>query len=377
MLIRAYQALERPVDLAATVAERNAIAEQIPEIAWTTFIESAGQARSSGDPEQAVALLERAIDLPISSEQRAMVSTELGMALIDAGDLDGARKRLTQTHSDAAADSPVQFYSAMGLAEIERRLGEPLKALTWLDALTPPDADEEHALLAARATALTEAGDADAHEAWASLAAKTSGAPGARYTAIKGQADALLAEDQPADALPLYTEARQLATEDWQAGWASIGEAAAQAHLGDLEVSVAILDGLLTHTDPEVRMEASLRRSELAADGEDWTGALRALDPRAAISLGPAWDASATQARTRALMGAGDADGARAAWRALAARWPQEEEAQLPAWLALSQLSIDLGEKEDAHHWARKAFKEARDPGYRRQARAMVDALDD
>ena len=140
-----------------------------------------------------------------------------------------------------------------------------------------------------------------------------------------------------------------MATEDWQVGWAAIGEAAAQAHLGEIDASIGVLESLLTHTDPEVRMEASLRRSGLAADQEDWTGAIRALNPQAAIALGPAWDASATHARTRALIGAGDADGARAAWRALAARWPQEEEAQLPAWLALSQLSIDLGEKADAH----------------------------
>ena len=262
-------------------------------------------------------------------------------------------------------------------AEIERRMGEPEKALAWLANLTPPDADEEHAWLAAQATVLTEAGDAEAHEVWARLAAKTTAAPEARYTALKGQADALLAQDRPEEALPLYTEARRLATEDWQAGWAAIGEAAAQAHLDNVDESIAVLDGLLTHTDPEVKMEASLRRSGLAADREDWTGAIRSLNPRAAIALGPAWDASATHARTRALVGAGDADGARAAWRALAARWPQEEEAQLPAWLALAQLSIDLGETADAHHWARKAFKEARDPGYKRQARAMVDALDD
>ena len=37
------------------------------------------------------------MDLPISAEQRAMVSIELGMALIDSGDLKGARTKLTQT----------------------------------------------------------------------------------------------------------------------------------------------------------------------------------------------------------------------------------------------------------------------------------------
>ena len=68
------------------------------------------------------------MDLPISAEQRAMVSIELGMALIDSGDLEGARTKLTQTYDAAEQDSPRQFYSAMGLAEIERRMGEPAKS---------------------------------------------------------------------------------------------------------------------------------------------------------------------------------------------------------------------------------------------------------
>jgi thioredoxin-like negative regulator of GroEL len=101
------------------------------------------------------------------------------------------------------------------------------------------------------------------------------------------------------------------------------------------------------------------------------------LNPQDAINLGPAWDASATGVRASALVGAGDNEGAEAAWRALARRWPDQEEAVLPAWLGLAQLCIDAGDTRDAHHWARKAFKEARDPGYKAQAQAMVSALQD
>ncbi len=375
LLIRAHDALGQATELASATAERNAIAEAIPEIAWASYIEAAGQARSAGDPDQAAALLLRALDLPISPEQRSIVTIELGMALIDAGDLVGARERLSQVHTTADNRSSEQFYSAMGLAEVERRLGEPRLALEWLEGLTPPDDEEEHAWMVARATALVDAGDERAQDVWAELAEKTSATSDARYTALKGQADALLSEDKAEEALKLFIEARAIASEDWQSGWAGIGQAAAQAELGELDASITLLDELLNHADPEVRMEAMLRRSSLAADSEDWQGALRALNPRAAIDLGPAWDASVTQARTRALMGAGDGDGARAAWRALAARWPTEEEAVLPAWLALAQIAMDIGDTADAHHWARKAFKEAQDPGYARQARDLVQAL--
>jgi len=377
MQIRAYKALSQPVEMAAAAAERDAIAEQIPEVAWTTFIESAGQSRSAGDPETAVTLLRRAMDLPISNSQRATVSVELGSALIDVGDLDAARKRFQQIKQLTEDDTAPIFYAAMGMAEIERRLGHPRLALEWLNEATPPDEAETHAWMAAKATALTEAGDPKAEAAWAALAAQGDTDSETRYTAVKGQADALLGEDKAEQALPLYERARSLAVEDWQAGWANIGMAAALAETGDTEASITLLDELRSHSDVEVRMEATLRRSQLAADQDDWTGALRALDPRAAIELGPAWDASATNARTRALVGAGDTSGANAAWRALAARWPDEEEAVLPAWIALAQLALDYGEKDEAHHWARKAFKEARDPGYRNQAKAIVNALDE
>jgi tetratricopeptide (TPR) repeat protein len=377
MQIRAYKALDKPIEMAAAAAERDAIAEQIPDIAWTTFIESAGQSRSAGDPRTSIALLRRAMDLPITNTQRASVAVELGSTLIDVGELDGARERFEQARKLASEKSPTLFYSNMGMADIERRLGHPRLALEWLNKATPPDESETHALMAAKAAALTEAGDPSAESAWAALAAKEDTDLETQYTAIKGQADALLGEDKAIQAIPLYERARALAVEDWQSGWAMIGLAASRAESGDVEGSITLLDELRNHSDDEVRMEATLRRSQIAAEQDDWDGALRALDPRAAIALGPAWDASATNARTRALVGAGDTTGANAAWRALAARWPNEEEAILPAWIALAQLALDQGEKTEAHHWARKAFKEARDPGYKNQAKAIVNALDE
>jgi tetratricopeptide (TPR) repeat protein len=149
------------------------------------------------------------------------------------------------------------------------------------------------------------------------------------------------------------------------------------ASTDDHEGAIILFDELMQHPDMEVNMEATLRRSRLASELGQWSVALRSLRPKAAFDLGPAWDASATDARTRALIGAGDTEGAIAAWQALATRWPDEEEAVLPAWLGIAQMCLDKGDRADAHHWARKAYKEARDPGYRTQAKAMVAALDD
>jgi len=145
-----------------------------------------------------------------------------------------------------------------------------------------------------------------------------------------------------------------------------------QAELGDLDASYAALDTLREHSDPEVRMQACIRRSQLAVVAEDWDTALLVLPPSDTDAMGPAWDASATTARAGALLGAGDPDGAVSAYRALAQRWPEDEEGYLPAWLGLAQLAQQQGDDAGAHRWARKAFREASDPGYRRQARDIV-----
>jgi uncharacterized protein YjbI with pentapeptide repeats/predicted negative regulator of RcsB-dependent stress response len=375
MQIRAFEALGRTVLMKAAIAERDTLAEQVPEIAWLSFVESAGQSRSAGDSEGAIKQLEKALDLPITNRQRAAVLVELGHAMVDLSELETARVKFNTVLVLAEPDSPTAFYASMGLAEVERRYGHPRLALEHLSTLTAPDAAEERALLSARATALTEAGDAGAEAAWQELAERANTDPETQYTAFKGQADALLGDDRPLEAIALYGQAREVAVEPWQAGWAGLGLAMALKESEDTEGAVTMLDELIQHSDEEVRLEATLRRSQLAREAEDWTTAIRVLNPRDAVGLGPAWDASATDARARALLGAGDVDGANRSWRALANRWPGEEEAELPAWLGLAQLAMDIGETKDAHHWARKAYKGARDPGYKTQAKNLVQAL--
>lgn len=377
MQMRALEMMEKPIALAAARAERDALAEQIPEVAWMAFVEAAGQERTAGRSDLALANLQQALALPITNRQRATVLVELGAALVDVARLEEAQSQFELVLDVVEAESPEAFYAGMGLAEIERRRGRPRLALEQLTGLSPPDEAEYRSLLAARATALSEAQDEGAENAWEELAALAGEHPDARFTALKGQADALLAAERPAQALPLYIEAKTVAKEPWQRGWAGIGMASAMSLTDDLDGAATVLDELVLHGDPEVRLEASLRRSQLAAEQQDWTTAVRSLNPQDAIDLGPAWDASATTVRAQALLGAGDTEGAEAAWRALARRWPNQEEATLPAWLGLAQLSIDAGDNRDAHYWARKAFKEARDPGYKSQAEAMVTALKD
>ncbi len=361
--------------LRIATGERDTLAEQVPEIAWSAFLESAGQARSQGDPETAVELLGKAMDLPISTAQRARVLVELANALVDQGDLESAASRFAQAANLGQDDPVITFHAGMGQAEILRRGGSPADAAVLLAGLEAPDEEEGLALLRARAQALTEAGDPSAESVWSELALVAEGDPGTRFTALRGRADALMSQDKATEALPLYQEAERISREPWEQGWAALGVAEAQVELGDHEAAGSALDTLREHSDPEVRMQAQIRRSQLAVVAEDWETALAVLPSTDTDAMGAAWDASATSARAGALLGAGDPAGADAAYRALAQRWPDDEEGFLPAWLGLAQLAQSQGDDVEAHRWARKAFKNAADPGYKRQALDLVRSL--
>jgi uncharacterized protein YjbI with pentapeptide repeats/tetratricopeptide (TPR) repeat protein len=375
MRIQALRNMDNEVELQSALIERDALAAQAPQIAWKAFLESAGQARSRADPTTAEALLVKALDLPIATEQRAQLLVELASALLDQGRINEATERFEQVVALANDDPMLLFQTGMGQAEILRRMGRPSAAATRLKQLTPPDAEERLAWLNSIATALSEAEDPEAEDYWERLAESGQANAETRFSALRGQADALLARDQPAEALPLYREAERIAPEPWAQGWAALGVAAAQAMLGEIDEANQALDLLREHPDPEVRIQAVIRRADAAANAENWAVAIRLVQPEAAAALGPAWDASATATRARSLVGAGDHDGAEATWHALANRWPEEEEGFLPAWLGLAQLAHHAGDEVNAHRWARKAYRNAIDPGYRAQAEALMEVF--
>jgi uncharacterized protein YjbI with pentapeptide repeats len=370
--IAAATALGDEDALAAALARRDEIASSTPRLAAAVLLESAQLARSSDDPEQAVALLRQALQLQLSDEMRAGVSLELGMALIDSGALSEAAAPLTQ--AAAAADPHTAFAAGMALSELSRRGGDVPAAIKRLSALTPPDDDTRQWWLEARASALTEAGDPGAAEVWEALAASGGGDPGLQSAALRGRADALFSQDRFSEALPLYRQAAEAAVEPSMAGWARLGEAESLRYLERLDEARALLSALATSTDPEVSLQAAVTSARLELDADEAEAALAMLDGRTADGLGPAWDATLCEVRVAALLSRDRTQEAREALEALASRWPDEEEAQLPAWLGLADLAR-IDNPQDARRWAALALNSARDPAYRDRAQELVDQL--
>lgn len=364
--------------LAEALEARDALIEEAPALAAPLLVQAAADARGAGDPQRAVGLLERALSLPLSDAERAGALVELGDTLLEAGETADARERFAAVGALDAAGDEATFSAAMGLAEVSRREGDLDGALRTLWGLGPDDASSQRWLLEVRAQVQRDAGDGEgALESWQELLTLAGSDPGARTAALRGAADAHLALDDPEAALPLYEEAARTAPEPAAAGWARLGAALAQAHLGQTDAAVASLAALEAHVDPEVALQARLQQARIYAETERWDAVLGAVDGADAVALGPGWDASIVEARAAALAALDRMEAASAEWEALVSRWPNTEEAVLPAWLGLAEVARQEGDLAAARTWARRALDAASDPAYRDQAQSLVASLDE
>ncbi|MFT4978912.1 MAG: hypothetical protein ACI8S6_004822, partial [Myxococcota bacterium] len=360
--------------LAEAEAARGELARSSPRLAARLLVESASAAHASGDSEHALALLEQAAEMDLPELESASVALELGGVLMDRGDTEAARAQLERA---LAADDPqLSFAAGMGLADIERRRGDPRAALARYETLKPPDPGSVQWLMESRASALTEAGDPKAMASWAELAEQSSGDPNLKSTSLRGQGDTLFGQDRFDEALVAYTAAAEAAAEPSAAGWAQLGAAEALRMGNKLDDARSLLTELTTHSDAEVALQAAIFRAQLELSVDNAEAALFALEGRTAVALGPGWDATLSESRAAALTAAGRLAAARAELEGLAGRWPDEEEAQLPAWLGLAVLARADGDLDGAREWAALALNSAQDPAYRDRALDIVEELE-
>ena len=105
---------------------------------------------------------------------------------------------------------------------------------------------------------------------------------------------------------------------------------------------------------------------------ESWAEALEVLSGLEVDALGPGWDASLAETRSAAWAGMDKPTEATAEWKRLENRWPEAEEARLPAWLGLADLASATGDTDEALALAKRALDETSDSEYRARAEAIV-----
>jgi tetratricopeptide (TPR) repeat protein len=361
--------------LEAAIEARDRMAESAPALSGPILVEAAARARDQGRLIEAIEMLEKAVKLPLSDEERARSLCELGDVSLEAGQIAEASQHYTAALplAQSTGDLVTLYNASLGLAEVDRRGGEPTQAARRLEALHPPDDAARATWLELRAAALGEAGELEAAiDVWKQLADLAEDDRPTRAAALRGRADLLLGADRPGDALPLYEEAASTSPDPGEVGAARLGAAEAQFMLGQEAKAKAAWSRLQASSDPEVALQARLRQASLANTEERWDDALALLAGVNARTLGSGWDATVTSIRVSALTGAERPVEAVQAWTELSRRWPEDPEALIPAWLGLGDLALAAHDTEEALRHARRVLEESDDPAYRERAQTLI-----
>jgi uncharacterized protein YjbI with pentapeptide repeats len=349
------------------------LGQEKPLLVAQSMMDTANALRSSGSRESAAKIYRDAMELPLEEDFAEVLQLELADLELEQSNLQAAEALYSAL--SASQNSQRAFDAAIGWAETLRRQGKETDAAAKLEALSAPSEDSQLRLTELLAQTLTQLEDPKAFEIWDSYAESAGSGADVRFNALIGQAESRLAADKADEALELYQEAAQVAEESSQKGWAELGQSESELMLGQEETALGTLGRLQEHVDPEVSTQASIRLAQAHIGAERHEKALSSLQDITAKELGPAWDASMEEVRADALFTLGRQEEAMSVLTSLAERWPEDEEAQLPAWLGLADMHRAIGDDQQALTWANLAKDRAKDPHYKDRAITLIQGL--
>ena len=372
-LLPALAQSDNPTQAAEVRQERNAIARQRPEAAGPILMEAAQQARQTGQVDEAVALFAEVARLPVPDAIRFASMLELADTLAEAGRPVDAVQWYNRVVSEADPESSETSGARLGAGQAWLSAGDMLQAIEVLSDAADPTPANRRARLELLARAQTSAMQWDAALAsWDALAAAAEEDSGTRAAALRGRGDVLFATDQYLEAESAYEQAEQVSLDVALRGWSAIGRADALTAQGRHPDAADIYLELKGSEDPEVAAQARIRHAQMHLSNESWSDALDVLADLDVYALGPGWDASLAEARSAAWAGMDKPTEATAEWKRLEDRWPEAEEARLPAWLGLADLAAAIGDTDEALALAKRALDETEDSEYRARAEAIL-----
>jgi predicted Zn-dependent protease len=142
-----------------------------------------------------------------------------------------------------------------------------------------------------------------------------------------------------------------------------------------IEEALVILNEEQKNSNAEISTQSFIAQAQLHLREEEPQKTIEILWDIQAQSLGPAWDATLEETRATAYISVQDPEKAKSILRALAERWPTEEEALLPALLGLADIHRGQKETKEALIFAQKALDSATDDNYRERAKTFIEEL--
>ena len=357
----------------AFIEQRSQLSQKEPVLFAQALLDSANRLRQSNDGEKAVSELEEALSLDLPTESISIITLELADIYLEQNQFSKAQEKYQSLQN--GEETKQKFDANMGLARALYHQNKFDEAIETLKATTPSSTLEEQRKTELLAQIQTAQEKPEALELWSSYAQNAQDNPEIQYQALIGQAQIKLAADEADEAQKLYKQASMLKVEDSQQSWARLGLAQALIEGGNTSKAELLLEQEQQNSDAEVSMQAFIAQAQLALRQEQPQKTLSILENIQAQSLGPAWDASLEEMRASAYVALDDEENAIKTLQSLADRWPQEEEAILPALLGLADIHRGQENREDALVFAQRALSMAQDENYRSRAQSFIDTL--
>jgi len=313
-------------------------------------VEQAGVLRDQGRYPQALAafdaLLETIEDRPTrASMLRGVAQTQAAM-----GELDTARATLEALRTDYAELSEATFLAGLDLAGFDLQEQDPAAALARLADLEPPDEDYSLWKLQLEARAHSTAGDTErAVRTWRQAIEMSEGDPEGSVVAWTGLGDLYLQLGEPEHASDAFQRAAVLAPEGAARVQSQLRSAQVAVETGRLDEASDILTELQgLELDTELTIQVALTASALAQESGDWQAGLDHVMSVELDDVGPDYQAQLVDTRGLCMLALEQADQARAAYTALAERWPKHSEVDAVTTFGLADLDAAGGDIDAA-----------------------------
>lgn len=360
-------------------AEADAMAERIltlagddGDAAFSARMEQANGRLNEGEYDEAIALYRALIEEVEDRPTVAALENSVAQALLASGDTEAAEAaylEVAERYSDLAE---AVFTAGMGLADVDRRRGEPEAAVERYRSLEAPDAGSDVWRLGQLAAALSASGDDDGAEAiYKSLINDHAADPRAQAAGRMGWAGLLHARDEFQLARELYLKVAEQSPDPVEREWAQLRAANTLADEGDDEQALEALGALIASSkDPEVTLQARLGSAAILLEQGEAEAGLELLEGLDVSPLGPAWVASLVQQRVACLVVMDEHERARQEWQQVLGRWGELDDAASQARLGLGDLSVETGDTEAALERYDQVLDSSEDRHY--QARAVL-----
>jgi len=345
--VQALRALGDNAQAEVLAARLLEVAADDGDAAFSAKLQMAIGRLNEGDAAGAVRLYEELLAQVQDRPTQAALRGDIAQAWAAGGDPDAARAAWAALSRDYGDLAEARFRVGMGLAELDRRSGQPEAAASRYRELVAPDPGSDTWRQEQLAQTLLEAGqDAEAEALFKALVA--SGSLQAQLAGTAGLAGLLRARDELTAARALYLQVAQDATDPGQRAWATLQATQVLVDEGRLDDAFFGFRDLAEAGDPEIVLQAKLGMANVYLDKGKPDSALERLEALDGAAMGPAWDTEVVMARIAAYEATDAMSDAAAAAEGLLARWPVDDDVQSRGRIRLAELHVRLSRPDDA-----------------------------